>query len=160
MFFGPYKILDKIGAVAYKVELPVDSSIHPTCHVSRSRMSVQDPSRVSAHLSSFGKRLERVPVAILQRRLVKRVIVQPQRSWYFGVIPVKMMPHGNFFMIWCRNFLNAHLRTSVFRGRETWYREMSLRGWRMQRVKLARNEEWNGPGGRAYWANWSGEPKK
>lgn len=33
-YFGPYKILGRIGAVAYKVKLPPTSQVHPIFHVS------------------------------------------------------------------------------------------------------------------------------
>ncbi|XP_066308742.1 uncharacterized protein [Miscanthus floridulus] len=33
-YFGPFKINDKIRAVAYKLEIPPSSTIHPVFHVS------------------------------------------------------------------------------------------------------------------------------
>jgi hypothetical protein len=34
-FYGPFKVLERIGQVAYKIQLPESADIHPIFHVSR-----------------------------------------------------------------------------------------------------------------------------
>jgi len=34
MYYGLYKVLQKVGTMAYKLELPVASRVHPVFHVS------------------------------------------------------------------------------------------------------------------------------
>ncbi|GJZ02965.1 hypothetical protein Tco_0520926, partial [Tanacetum coccineum] len=46
-YIGPFKILDKVGTVAYRLELPQQlSKVHSTCHVSNLKKCVSDESLV------------------------------------------------------------------------------------------------------------------
>jgi Chromo (CHRromatin Organisation MOdifier) domain len=73
-FYGPFQILEKIGTVAYKLQLPLNSQIHPVFHVSQLKPRIGKGEAVVPNLPVLGpeRGLRLVPVAILDRKIVKR----------------------------------------------------------------------------------------
>ncbi|GJV02453.1 retrotransposable element Tf2 [Tanacetum coccineum] len=71
-YFGPFQIMEKIGAVAYKLQLPATSLIHPVFHVSQLKKCHGQVILEGVLPSCVDDgRLLVEPVAILERRLGK-----------------------------------------------------------------------------------------
>jgi hypothetical protein len=70
-YFGPFEILHKVGAVAYKLKLPESASIRPVFHVSQLKPSVHPSCSVSSALPAVTSAVS-YPQQILQRRTISR----------------------------------------------------------------------------------------
>lgn len=97
-FFGPYEIVEKIGIVAYKLDLPPGTKVHPVFHVSCLKKHLSPtttPSSVVPVITDDGLcHLE--PAAILERRMYKKgnsAEVQLLVHWKGNSSPIRHSHH-------------------------------------------------------------------
>ncbi|KAL0420432.1 UNVERIFIED_CONTAM: hypothetical protein Slati_3066100 [Sesamum latifolium] len=71
-YFGPFRILRRIGAMAYELELPPAARIHPVFRVSLLKPCYGSPCNQVRPLTTapLGVNLPVAPIQILDRRLI------------------------------------------------------------------------------------------
>lgn len=77
-FYGPYRVLEKIGTVAYRLELPPEAKIHPVFHVSCLKEKLGERHQLVVTLPPADKDgvIRPEPEEILHRRLKKKKIMR------------------------------------------------------------------------------------
>ncbi|GJZ24583.1 putative reverse transcriptase domain-containing protein [Tanacetum coccineum] len=98
-FVGPFKIIEKVGLVAYKLDLPEKlDGVHDTFHVSNLKKCLADPTlqvpldeiQVDAKLSFVEE-----PVEILEKEFKKLKRVELPLSRFSGIQNVGLNSRGN-----------------------------------------------------------------
>ena len=90
-FFGPYKVLERIREVAYKLDLPLDSAIHPVFHVSCLKAKLGNHNISISQLPAVNSQGILTPelAAVLQSRTIqlwRRTITQLLIQWQGGSV--------------------------------------------------------------------------
>jgi hypothetical protein len=70
-FYGPYKVLQRIGSMAYKLELPPSSCVHPIFHVSCLKKVINNKILVQTILPEINEEGKIIlePETILETRI-------------------------------------------------------------------------------------------
>ncbi|XP_076940146.1 uncharacterized protein LOC143609213 [Bidens hawaiensis] len=85
-YFGPFKVVARIGPVAYKLALPIEAQIHNVFHVSMLRKCIGQPDQQITPLDLVDTNATLVlqPAVILGRCIIQRAdqsITQYQVQW-------------------------------------------------------------------------------
>jgi hypothetical protein len=71
-FFGPYMILQRIGPIAKKLELPSHARIHNVVHESQLNKHIPPNTSVSTGIVVIHPDTSLIPVGCLQHRLIRK----------------------------------------------------------------------------------------
>lgn len=107
-YYGPFPVEDKIGAVAYKLKLPLGSMVHNVIHVSQLKKFNGTATAGNFSPSPLLDTSQKEPAAIIDRMTVKRenravtkVLVQwkhqlpEDATWEFFYDLNQKFPHFN-----------------------------------------------------------------
>ncbi|WVZ62139.1 hypothetical protein U9M48_011919 [Paspalum notatum var. saurae] len=88
-YYGPYTVQEKVGAVAYRLNLPAGCSVHPVFHISQLKPYTPDFTPVYTDMPTIPDLDQPMvqPESILERRLVKR-----------GNAAIPQLRHGKIIM--------------------------------------------------------------
>lgn len=101
-FFGPYSVLERIGAVAYRLDLPANAQVHPVFHISQLKPFTASYTPVFGELPRPPDlaALDVSPSAILQRRLVRNgTAATPQVLIKWGSLPDDCATWEDYYVI-------------------------------------------------------------
>ena len=124
-FTGPFKILERVGTVAYRLALPPSmSGVHEVFHVSMLRRYIPDP----AHEVDWGEievntdgAFEEGPVCIMDSR------DQDLRRKTVRLVRVLWKHHGVEESTWDREYTIRATYPFLFRGEGTWFSRLILK---------------------------------
>lgn len=73
-YYGHFRVLDKVGQVAYRLQLPVDAVIHPIFHVSqlKKHLGAQAVPIPGLPLVGDNGKIKTEPISVLDRRAIPR----------------------------------------------------------------------------------------
>lgn len=72
-YYGPFKVIQKVGEVAFRIQLPETAHIHPVFHVSQLKKAIggqQVEKELPSELQAEGPAFQ--PIRVLERRQVKQ----------------------------------------------------------------------------------------
>ncbi|WCJ21035.1 hypothetical protein M5689_003225 [Euphorbia peplus] len=98
LYFGPFQVEDRIGLVAYRLKLPSSATIHPVFHVSQLKKKLASNVASSTTLPTAMKEAL-VPMAILDRKMVKRGTWLLLNYWSIGQTGHRRKQPGNLLLI-------------------------------------------------------------
>jgi len=104
-YFGPFTVLERIGRVAYHLDLPDHSQIHPVFHVSQLKPFLPNYTPVFSELPKVAdldaQNLR--PEAVLDRRLVKKGgKAVPQALIKWSTLPATMATWEDWYVLQSR----------------------------------------------------------